>query len=298
MMKKLLSTRRSFSVGGITPIIFLFVFALFSISSADAQILLPEEAQSESPVVKATVGEFYLSVDGYQSPNASVVIETTSGVFLKSTTADGDGYFSMSDILITDDFPGFCFTAIDFKRIGESESCVNIENIITEDQTYSDIFLPPTIGLSKKLIAAGEDAQVYGYSMPFAQVKINLDGETITFQADQVGYYEYLFEDVPAGIYTFSSRARLQEVDSLEPKNKAVLEVLTLQEQIRQDLTSFAESVEDKFPGAMILIPLLILLISLLIALLWKTKPKFLYIILDKFKKRHPMHHDYFLFEQ
>jgi hypothetical protein len=273
------------------------LFALFTVSQTYAQILFPEHAESGSATVTATVGQFFLDVNGYQSPNASVVIETTSNIFLKSTTADGQGYFSMTEILITDTFPGFCFTAIDFRRIGESESCIEIEEVITENQTYSDIFLPPTIGLSRRLISAGEDAQIFGYTMPHAQVDIDLDGETVTLQADETGYYEYIFEDVPAGIYRFSSRAKLDDVDSLEPKNVAILEALTLQEQIRQDLTGFIEDVEQKFPGALLLVGLLLIFLALLITLLWKTKPKFLYVFFDRFKKRYPMHHDYFLFE-
>jgi hypothetical protein len=283
--------------------IFLFVFLLALIflnpnPSYAQTTLIPEKAQSGAAVVTASVGDNYLNVNGYQSPNASIVIQTASGIFLESTTADGNGYFSITNILITDDFPGFCFTAIDFRRIGESESCVDITEVVTESQTYSDIFLPPTIGLSRKLIAEGEDAQIFGYSMPQAQVDIKFEGESITLQADETGYYEFIYEDVPAGVYAFSSKGKLNGIDSLEPKNKAILEVLTLQEQIRQDLTGFIEDVERKFPGAIILISLLILLIALLIALIWKTKPKFIYAFFDKFKKRYPMHHDYFLFKQ
>jgi len=284
--------------------IFLFVFSVVSLLIFKPNIsyaqttLIPEKAQSGSAVVTATVGDKYLNVNGYQSPNASIVIQTTSGIFLESTTADGNGYFSITNILITDDFPGFCFTAIDFRRIGESESCVDITKVVTESQTYSDIFLPPTIGLSRKLIAEGEDAQIFGYSMPQAQVDIEFEGESVTLQADETGYYEFIYEDVPAGVYAFSSKGKLDGIDSLEPKNKAILEVLTLQEQIRQDLTGFIEDVERKFPGAIILLSLLILLIALLIALIWKTKPKFIYAFFDKFKKRYPMHHDYFLFKQ
>jgi len=276
----------------------LVILSLANPTSTSAQILFPEKAQSGATGVTATVGQFFLNITGYQSPNASIVIETVSGIFLSSTTADGNGYFSLSDILIKDDFPGFCFSAIDFKRIGESESCIEIGEVITEDKTYNDVFLPPTIGLSKKIIAAGEDAIIYGYSMPFAEVVIKFDEESITLQADGTGYYEYTFADVPAGVYSFSSVAALNGKPSLEPKNRAVLEALTLEEQIRKDLTGLAEEAEKRFPGILIFAPLLLLLIGLLIALLWKTKPKWLMVIFDRFKRRYPMHHDYFLFKQ
>lgn len=278
-------------------LVFLVVF-LLTASPSYAQNLIPEKAQSGSAIVKASVGQFFLDITAYQSPNASVVIQTLSEIFLKSTTADDAGYFQFADVLITEDFPGFCFTAIDFRRIGESKSCIEIEEIVTEDQTYDDVYLPPTIGLSKKQITVGEDAQIFGYSMPHAKIDITVEGETITMQADESGYYEYLFEEPDAGTYRFTSRGVLGEKESLEPRNQAVLEVLTITDRVEQDLTGFAEDIEDKFPGALILVPLLILLIALLIALIWKTKPKFIYAFFDKFKKRYPMHHDYFLFEQ
>lgn len=280
---------------------FLFVVAFYFLNAIQsyAQIeLFPEFSESGSAVVTATVGDNFLDVNGYQSPNASIVITTKSGIFLQSTTADGNGYFSMTNILITDNFPGFCFTAIDFERLGESESCVDIEETITENQTYSDIFLPPTIGLSKRLISAGEDAQIFGYSMPHAQVDIEFEGESVTMQADETGYYEYIYEDVPAGTYAFASYGKLDGVDSLDPLNTAVLEAITLAEQVRQDITGFIEDTEKKFPGAIILLSLLLLLFALLLALLWKTKPQIFYGFFDMFKKRYPMHHDYFLFKQ
>ena len=283
-------------MGILTVLIFSVVFLIHNQASY-AQNLIPERAQSGSTVVTASVGQYYLNVEGYQSPNASVVIETINGIFLTSTTADGDGYFTISDVLITENFPGFCFTAIDFRRIGESESCIDIDEAITENQTYNDIFLPPTIGLSRKIITAGEDAQIFGYSMPHAQIDLEFEGTTVTMQADETGYYEYIYEDVPAGVYAFSSRGKLNDVDSIEPKNKAILEALTLQEQISQDFGGFLEDTERRFPGALLLVSLLLILITLLIALIWKTKPKFIYAFFDKFKKKHPMHHDYFLFQ-
>lgn len=275
------------------------IFAAFYSTNSYAQAeLFPEFAESGAAVVIASVGDNYLNVNGYQSPNASIVITTTSGIFLQSTTADGNGYFGITNILITDNFPGFCFTAVDFERLGESESCVDIEETITENQTYSDIFLPPTIGLSRRLISAGEDAQIFGYSMPHAQVDIEFEGESVTMQADETGYYEYIYEDVPAGTYAFSSTGKLNGVDSLDPLNKAILEAITLADQIRRDLTGFVQDTERKFPGALVLLSLLLLLLLLLLALLWKTKPQIFYAFFDKFKRRYPMHHDYFLFKQ
>jgi len=278
----------------------IFVLHFFLIENkVYAQILTPNpNSQSGAATVTAAVGEYYLIVSGYHSPNASVVIQTLSEVFLNSTTADGNGYFTIPNTLITKDLAGFCFLAIDFRRIGESESCVYIEDVITDDKSYSDIFLPPSIGLSRRLITAGEDAEIYGYTMPKAEVKIEFEEEIITMQANDVGYYEYIFEDAQPGVYSFSSRATLSNVQSLEPRTKAVLEVVTVPEKVITDITDTVDDIEEKYPGALFLISLLIILLLLLLALIWKTKPGFIYAFFDKFKKRYPMHHDYFLFKK
>lgn len=280
------------------PYFFSVVLTLWITTPTFAQSPSPTTSQSGSAIVNATVGQFFLNVTGYQSPNASVIIETTSGIFLESTTADGDGYFTISNVLINDTLPGFCFRAVDFKRIGESESCIEIKDVITEDKIYNDIFLPPSIGLSRKVISEGENADIYGYSMPNGEIRITKDEEIITMQADETGYYEFTFENAPAGTYSFQSRGSLSGVDSLEPKNKATLEVLTFQEEIKEDLNNIVGDIEKKFPGAIILVSLFLLFLALLIALLWKTKPQFIMVFFDKFKKRYPMHHDYFLFKE
>lgn len=271
----------------------ILVFALiFLTKTAHAQVYFPQFSKSGSSTINASVGRFYLSVSGYQSPFASIVLTTKSGQFLRSTVADNNGNFTLTDILITENFDGFCLIAADFKRIGESEACIDITTPVTQNLTYTDIFLPPTIGLSKKTINEGESAEIYGYTMPFAKVYLNVNGKIITLSADSSGFYKYLFEDVPAGTYTFSATAELNGKTSLPPTKKVTLEARSFTSQIAQ----VPQEVASKLP--LLNIGLILLALLLLIAigiLLYKLRFKLWVIFIDKFRKKHKMHHDWFL---
>ena len=64
----------------------------------------------------------------------------------------------VSNILINSAETTYCFQAVDFRRVGESDACITIPGPIIQDVTYKDVFLPPTIGISEKQINAGPPA--------------------------------------------------------------------------------------------------------------------------------------------
>lgn len=263
---------------------------------AYSQTLFPQQAQSAPVNVQATIGRYYLSITGYQSPYASIVMTTLSGLFLRSTTADSNGYFTITDVLINDTFPGFCLTAVDFKRLGESETCVRFDEIVSDNKRYADLFLPPTIGLSKELINAGENALIQGYTMPGALVYLSIDGKIIEIQADETGYYSYSFEDVPAGVYVFSATSQLDGKTSLEPENTVTLEALSIPGQISQQGSDIIEKIEDKVPFSLLLFLLVaLLLLAIILFLLYRLRAPIIVFFFDFFLKRKRMHHDWFL---
>ena len=98
-----------------------------------AQVLpLPAKAQilsyptgTASTQVEGTVGQFFLNLYGFISPFASVVL-SSNGSYITGVTADAQGNFSFTQILINKGFSNFCLDAIDFKRVGESYTCFNI----------------------------------------------------------------------------------------------------------------------------------------------------------------------------
>lgn len=265
--------------------------------AASALTTFPSKAQSKDETVTATIGSFYLTISGYQSPFASVVLTTKGGIFLRSTVADSKGYFTISEVLITDTFAGFCLNAVDFKRIGESEACIDIAGPITHDLEYKDIFLPPTIGLSKKQINAGGSAQIYGYTMPHATVKLSIDGKMVTLTADETGFYIYNYDNVPAGVYNFSASASLSGKDSLPPTKKVTLEAVSLPMQITSSITNAGQKALKNYPIAAILYGLIgLILLAAIAFLLYKLRFQLAVIVFDKLSGKKKMHHDWFIY--
>lgn len=257
-------------------------------------------SESKSVVVGATVGTNRLTISGYHSPYASIILKTPDGTFLASTTADQNGYFSISDVLINASELTYCFQVVDFKRIGISESCITLDGPIIGDVTYTDVFLPPSIGLSRERINAGGDVSVFGYTMPGATVELYINGEIVTVTADSTGYYSYIYENVPEGIFTFSATATFEGKPSIQPTNNVVLESLS----VTQQLTDKGEEIVDQVDKTIDKVlpfniwPFLLLALALLTAigiLLYKLKFRPWMIIIDKIRRRKKMHHDWFL---
>ncbi len=269
---------------------------LISVNVVFAQTYFPQFAKKGDTVVTATVGINRLSVSGYQSPYASIIFKTQSGIFLASTTADSKGYFSIPNTLINGSVLTYCFQAVDFKRIGESDACITLSGPVTGDISYPDVFLPPTIGLSKKQISVGQDGIIFGYSMPGATVNLDIDGKVVTVIADSTGYYTYTYKNVPEGVFRISATANLSDKKSLDPTNNVILEALSVPQQITNEGKKAVEKVKKKVPFN--LFPFLLIALALLVAigvLLYKLKFKPWVTIVDFLRRRKKMHHDWFL---
>ena len=229
--------------------------------------------------VEASVGEFYLSLSGYISPYASIVL-TSDGIVLRTTVADAYGNFSISQVLIKRGFSHFCLDAVDFKRLGESVTCFNIapaENSIT----MKDIFLPPTLGLSRTQINAGGDVIAYGYTMPGAMVTLDINGNKLTATADQSGYYEFHLKNIKAGSYMLFASANYRSKESLQPSNKLHLKSLSLWEQFLAFLKDiwkrFLSFLASLALGPLWLVIPVIILIIILLYKLWPEKFALIY---------------------
>jgi len=276
-------------------VVFVTFFALL-LGQVMAVTLFPQFAKSKGTVVSATVGTYHLSVTGYQSPYASIILKTQNGIFLASTTADSKGYFSISNILINSSVLTYCFQAVDFKRIGESDACITLAGPITSDITKNNIFLPPTIGLSKKQINAGQDAVIYGYSMPGATVYLNIEGKVLTLTADATGYYTYIYKNVPEGVFRISTTASFNDVNSLAPTNNVILEALSPIQQITNIGKKVVQKTKKVVPFN--LLPFFLIALGFLIAigfLLYKLRLRIWVIFIDFLRRRKKMHHDWFL---
>lgn len=257
---------------------------------------------SAAVMVSGSVGTIYLNVSGYIAPYASIVL-TSDGLFYRATVADKHGYFSISQILIKEGFSHFCLEAIDIKRIGESVTCFNFppaKGLID----MKDLFLPPTLGLSRTEIGEGGTVIASGYSMPGAKVTIHLsNGKFLTTTADNTGYYEFKLENIKAGKYELYSTAEYNDKQSLEPTSRAKLTALTLWEQ----LWAFIRNTFDRIWRLLTSLSLgplwigipIIISIIILILKIWPEKFTFIYnnklIALLPRRKKKKLHHSWWM---
>lgn len=262
----------------ILSILLLVISFFIGVPHVQAQILHPQATAAVD--VSASVGEFYLSISGYVSPYASVVL-LVDGVFIRATVADAGGNFSISQVLIKQGFSGFCLYAVDFKRIGESTTCFEFPPAESSIEMHN-IFLPPTLGLQRSQIAAGSPAVAFGYTMPGAKVTLRLsNGQVLTTIADGTGYYEFQIENLPAGTYKLQALANYEGQDSLSPTKEIELKALSWWEQFLAFLKSLWNKLMDlvtrtSFGPLWIGLPLLLLIVFLILKL-WPERFTFIY---------------------
>ena len=264
-------------------VLLTFSFLLYNLQSFSlAQYKLPQG--NLKTTVSGVLGDFYLNITGYIAPFASIVLYDGNKVYLRATTADEKGYFRISEVLIKMGFSKFCFDAYDFKRLGESYSCQTISPA-TGSVTINDIFLPPTLGLSRTTIEAGGSTTAWGYSMPGAIVTLNFAGKNLTTKADQSGFYQFVLKNIDAGIYKLYAKAELNGKKSLDPQKKVELKSLSKADQaiaVTEDLLKKIWELLTTYWFIWIVVPVLILIIILLGRLL-------------KLHRHHYLHHKYFV---
>jgi hypothetical protein len=242
----------------ILPILLLLAAAFVSMprSVFSQNIVLP--MAKHTVTVEATIGQFLFNISGQISPNASIVL-IIDGVTARATVADANGYFSISGVLIKEGFSHFCLDAIDFKRLGESYTCFDIPPA-QQSVTMKDIFLPPTLGLSRNVIAEGASVTAY------------------------------------AGTYSLYTKATLNHKDSLLPTKRLQLKSLSWWDQ----LIAFLKDLWDKFLKFLrdlalgplwLIIPILISIIILLV----KLMPGKFGFLRNPFGKKHPLHHKWWM---
>lgn len=272
-----------------------FVFPAFQKANAQ-QAVLHKENNVE---VSASVGEFYLSVSGFISPYASVIL-TSNGIFYRATVADSQGNFYISQVLINRGFSGFCLTAIDYKKLGESVTCFSFPPA-KADIVMRDLFLPPTLGLSRTEVAAGSTVIAFGYTMPYADVTLNFGGAKYKTTADKDGYYEISLKDIKAGKYQLFANAHYKGKDSLSPSKYVQLWAMNLWEQLMAFLKNLWRDIVHYFTSVglgplWIGIPILILIIILILKI-WPEKFTFVYEskLVKLFSKKKGLHHEWFI---
>ncbi len=259
---------------------FLLLF-LFSVSAGfHARRLVA--ASTIAPIshdvtVGAQVGQFTVNLSGFIAPYASVVM-TIDDTIVRSTVADADGYFFLSQILVQEGTDHFCLTAVDVRRLGQSKACFVVPPIYG-NYSKNNIFLPPTLGVYKREINAGTDGLAWGYSMPGATVTLHLsDGRTLTVVADQNGYYQFTPRFDEPGTFELFADASYHNQNSEKPVNKVEIIALSVAQQVGKTTENVGKTVGNLFSTPwgflLLVIPIIILIIILIRKLLQKHAPK------------------------
>ena len=228
----------------------------------------------QTTTVSATVGSYYLSLSGYVAPYASVVLVSNDSA-LKSTVADANGFFSISNVIVNKGFSQFCLDAVDIKRLGESYTCLQIPAIM-DNYSKNNIFLPPTLGVQRTEVNVGDSAVAWGYSMPGATVTVHSsDGRVFTATADNTGYYEVHMKMQQAGQFELFADATYHHVTSLKPDRTTSLIALSVAQQVAKVTENTTKKVWNFLTGSpWAIILLLLILLILLILVLRKLFPR------------------------
>ncbi len=287
-------------------VLFFFTAAVF-VSCAFAQAA----TQSGQTTIKVTVAGATLNVSGYIAPYASVVMTIDNNI-IGSVVADAQGNFSFANVTVPQTTSTVCFTAEDFKQLGTSEACISVKQI---DGVISvaNVFIPPTLGVQRTDVQVGNDAVVFGYGMPGAQITVHLNtGIGCITTADSTGYYQCHIIIRTIGSNTLYADATLNGKPSEQQLKKVLIQGLTYVKPTPGPTLGFLLSPTPAIPGLpslsalpwWIWVLLALIAIILIIILLRKFRPEAvpavgmpsvpkgkLFHTFDKFFRSRKLHH-------
>ena len=237
-------------------------------------------------MIEAGVGDSFLTVSGFISPFASLVLDT-EGTFLKSTVADSGGNFTFRNVRVKESLESFCLKAVDFKRVGESIACIQAKPVAGKLEKHG-IFLPPTIGLSRRRVTEGESVSVFGYSMPNALARVHIEGRgVIEVSADNSGYYQAVLSDLKRGRYVLYATAELEGQESLVPVSRVEVEALSGTDKAINLIIEFLKWLWRIITSVSIFIWIVLIILILIFILLYKLYPgKFRFLFFWKKRKK------------
>ncbi len=237
------------------PIRFLFtLLILFSLVSPHPALasttVLWQKISEEGPketigslgqevALSATVGQGIFTIEGYSSPGATIFLTSSQGNLSPQTTkADENGYFIFKNVLLPANPGELWFQARDQKNnfslpLAIPQPPKGVEKI-------KDVLLPPTFSQTKEQIIAGENAFLWGYSLPKATTEIYFfktpakkwwqiftgqpafafEPLKIEIKTDKNGYFEVNLPNIARGRYQIFASSKKEEEPS--PKSNAL----------------------------------------------------------------------------
>lgn len=171
-------------------------------------LAVQQPTYAESLTVSASIGT-NLTLQGYTSPN-SLVVFLENGTSIGTTTSDSDGSFTKN---FNNQDPGIhTIYLYSTDSTGANSATVSFQVLLIDYQTItvSNIYLPPTITLSKTSYSQDDIITISGYSKPSSLVKVEFtgtQGKTANVSTNSVGYYLYEISgnDLSVGNYQVKS---------------------------------------------------------------------------------------------
>ena len=253
-----------------------------------AFLLFPASSEAIESKTRVVVNKYLLSINGYHSPFATITLSTGNSKTIATAISDSKGYFYISKIPINNMVSAICIKAVDSKKTGEAKGCISIKTPIIQNPNFNDVFLPPSIGVSEKRILLGQNAKVYGLTMPNATVNISINSKISTIEADLNGYYEKSFEEKNLGIYHLIAFAKIGSKSSLSPFSGATIEVVgssSMQNFLGRNNLS-TKSLIQNFENTFKTNPLSLLPLSFIIALVLVVGGSKLYIFISSKRRK------------
>lgn len=260
----------------------LAILNLIFLSISSIAFAKQPQPVKKSVDVSARIGEFNLNVSGIVAPYASLSLVSGGNVY-KSASADGNGSFSFSEILINRGFSEFCIDVIDWKRVGESYTCFSFPPAAS-NITIKDVFLPPTLGVNHREVPEGSDVLLSGYTMPGSQVTVHVNSEEVLVSSDISGRYIYKLKSIKRGTYELYAGAHYESRNSLSPARKLTLTAISLGEYWSRLFQSLIEWIFSH--AYLFVIPGLFFLLLVVIFVLWH-EPILIYLHLRQKKLHH-----------
>lgn len=282
---------------------FLFLAVVFSFSFCALRLAYAVRVPPPADVnVTARVGEFTLNLYGFISPFASLVL-SSKNTTMKGTVATKNGDFSFVGVPIRRGFSEFCLEAIDFHMLGDSYTCFTIPPA-TATVTKKNIFLPPTLGLSRTEVRVGQKVFAFGYTMPGSEVQLHVNHSLVLrSHADGTGYYIFDLTPLGAGQYSLFATATYKGKDSLAPSRVLHLHTMNWWEWLIALIKELLKKLWDLLTSLglgplWIGIPL-VFLITFLIMKLWPERFTFIYnsrmVKWLANRRQKPLHHAWFV---
>lgn len=160
-----------------TKKLFFLIFAglLFANPWKDAEAA-PQKDYTYHVTVTATVGQPKLTIYGYTSPGAKVLL--TGKQVADQTTADNDGYFIMEHVYFPEPkmgYPEVCLNAVDVRKRISFPTCLpRIPLNIPLEITVGPVLLPPTVSIGKNTLQIGEQVIAKGATFPNSDVIVSM----------------------------------------------------------------------------------------------------------------------------